>query len=67
MVGDDKTRLKALLSYWVEHNREHSQEFREWADRAGQMGEGAVAKDLMKAVGDMEKVTATLSGILKRL
>jgi nickel/cobalt exporter len=67
MVSDDKTRLKTLLSYWVDHNREHSQEFREWADKASKMGEGGVAKDLLKAVGDMEKVTATLSGILKSL
>jgi nickel/cobalt exporter len=67
MVSDDKTRLKTLLGYWVEHNREHSQEFREWADKAGKMGEGGVAKDLLKAVGSMEKVTDILSGILKRL
>ncbi len=67
MVSDDKTRLKTLLSYWVDHNREHSQEFRDWADKAEKMGESQVSKDLLKAVGNMEKVTATLSGILKRL
>jgi hypothetical protein len=67
MVSDDKTRLKTLLSYWVEHNQEHSQEFRDWADRAEKMGEGGVAKDLLKAVSSMEKVTDILSGILKRL
>jgi nickel/cobalt exporter len=67
MVSDDKTRLKTLLSYWVEHNREHSQEFRDWADKAEKMGEPKVSRDLLKAVGNMEKVTATLSGILKRL
>jgi nickel/cobalt exporter len=67
MVSDDKTRLKTLLSYWVEHNREHSQEFRDWADKAEKMGESRVSRDLFKAVGDMEKVTETLSGILKTL
>jgi len=67
MVSDDKTRLKTLLSYWVDHNREHSQEFREWVDKAEKMGESGVAKDLLKAVGNMEKVTGILSGILKRL
>ncbi len=67
MVSDDKSRLKTLLSYWVEHNREHSEEFREWADKAGKMGEDEVAKDLLKAVNNMEQVTTTLSGILKRL
>jgi nickel/cobalt exporter len=67
MVSNDKSRLKALLEYWVEHNREHGQEFRDWAEKAGKMGEHEVAKDLLKAVGNMDKVTATLSGILKRL
>jgi nickel/cobalt exporter len=67
MVSSDKTQLKALLEYWVEHNREHGQEFRDWAEKAEKMGEHEVAKDLLKAVGNMDKVTATLSGILKRL
>lgn len=67
MVSDDKIRLKTLLSYWVEHNQEHSQEFRDWADKAEKMGESKVSKELLKAVGDMEKVTETLSGILKSL
>jgi hypothetical protein len=38
MAGDEKSRLKTLLSYWVGHNEEHGREFREWAERAAQMG-----------------------------
>ena len=43
MGMDEKAKLKKLLNYWVEHNREHSEEFREWADRAKAMGDTEVA------------------------
>jgi len=26
-------QLNSLLPYWLEHNREHREEFRQWADR----------------------------------
>jgi len=67
MSSDEKEKLKTLLKYWVEHNQEHSQEFREWADKARQMGEEEVAKEILQAVGNMDKVTEILSGTLKRL
>jgi hypothetical protein len=67
MVDDEKTRLKALLTYWVEHNDEHTREFREWAEKATQMGAREVSKDLVKAVKNMEKVSETLSRTLLKL
>jgi nickel/cobalt exporter len=67
MGGDEKSQLRTLLSYWVEHNREHGEEFREWADRAGEMGEAEVAGDIRAAVEHMDKVTEILSGTLNKL
>ena len=32
-MSDVQGRLHILLDYWIEHNREHEQEFREWADK----------------------------------
>ena len=32
-MNDTRGKLNSLLSYWLEHNREHGAEFREWADR----------------------------------
>jgi hypothetical protein len=32
-MSDMQTKLKRLLSYWLEHNGEHGEEFREWADK----------------------------------
>jgi nickel/cobalt exporter len=67
MSSSEKAKLKAILEYWIEHNQEHSQEFREWAEKARQMGEGRVAEEIMEAVGNMDKVTEILSKTLKRL
>lgn len=67
MGGDEKAKLKTLLSYWVEHNQEHSQEFKEWVDKARAIGEGEVAEELLLAAQEMDKVSEILSGTLKRL
>ncbi len=67
MSSDEKSKLKTLLSYWIEHNREHSQEFREWAEKAKKMGEEEVAAEILQAVGNMDEVTEIFSKTLKRL
>jgi len=67
MSTDESNKLKTLLSYWVEHNEEHSGEFREWAEKAKEMGEADVADEIMQAVGHMDKVSEILSKTMKRL
>ena len=67
MSNDEKTKLKALLGYWIDHNEEHSQEFKEWAEKARQMGEAEVADEILLAVQSMDKVTEILSGTVKKL
>jgi len=67
MSSDEKSKLKTLLSYWVEHNEEHSHEFKVWAEKARQMGEEEVAAEILQAVGNMDRVSEILSKTLKRL
>lgn len=67
MSMDEKARLKTLLSYWVEHNEEHSGEFKEWAEKAREMGEAVVADEIMQAVRNMDTVSEILSRTMKRL
>lgn len=59
MATDDITKLKTLLGYWIEHNHEHGQEFREWADRV--VGLGDIGKDLRQAADEMDKASQFLS------
>jgi hypothetical protein len=67
MSTDEKSKLKTLLDYWVEHNQEHSQEFKEWVDKARALGEKEVADELLLASQEMDKVSEILSKTLKRL
>ena len=67
MSADEKSKLKTLLTYWVEHNEEHSGEFREWAEKVKAMGEAEVAAEIMQAVANMDKVSEILSKTLQRL
>jgi hypothetical protein len=67
MSADEKSKLKTLLQYWVEHNEEHSGEFREWAGKAKEMGEADVANEIMQAVAHMDQVSAILAGTLRKL
>lgn len=67
MSADEKSKLKTLLQYWVEHNEEHSGEFKEWAEKAEAMGEAEVAAEIMQAVAHMDQVSAILAGTLRKL
>ena len=57
MSTDEKAKLKTLLEYWIEHNEEHSREFKEWAEKARRMGEEQVATEILQAVENMDRVT----------
>ena len=67
MGSDEKTKLRTLLNYWVEHNREHSQEIEDWADKAKALGEGKIAKEMLQAARAMDRASELLSQSLQRL
>jgi len=67
MGSEERDKLRVLLNYWVEHNREHSQEFREWADKAKAFGEVEIADEMLLAAQEMDKASKLLSQSLKRL
>ena len=67
MSNEDKTRLKILLKYWIEHNEEHSREFKEWAEKARLMGEDKIATEILQAVENMDRVTEIFTGIMQKL
>ena len=67
MGSEERSKLKVLLNYWVEHNQEHSQEFREWADKARAFGEVEIADELLQAAQEMDKASKLLSQSMERL
>lgn len=67
MGNDEKAKLRTLLSYWIEHNKEHSQEFREWVSKAKAFGEPEVSENMLQAAQEMAKASEILSQALSRL
>ena len=67
MEKSDRDKLKILLEYWVKHNAEHTEEFREWAEKSEQSGENEINNDILEAVGYMEKVNERLINALNRI
>ena len=67
MNKDIKMKLRILLHHWIEHNREHGQEFRDWAEKAKGTGETEASKEILRAAKEMEKASESLSQALKSL
>jgi len=60
MSNAEREKLKILLNHWIEHNKEHSQEFREWAEKAKGFGEAETCDDILEAAQDMDKASEAL-------
>ena len=67
MVSDEKAKLRTLLNYWIKHNKEHSQEFREWAGKVKGSGEDETYDELLQAAREMDKASESLLQALKRI
>ena len=67
MNQDERAKLRTMLDYWIEHNREHSQEFREWAGKAKASEEAQAGEEILTAATEMDKASEFLSRALNRL
>ncbi len=67
MSKEDIAKLRILLKHWAEHNREHSQEFIAWADKAKLSGEAEAGEKMMAAAAEMDKSSDLLRQALKKL
>ena len=59
---NDQEKLRILLGHWIEHNDEHADEFRRWADKAG-----VAAPDVLAAAERMGDVNQALAEALEKL
>ena len=67
MDADQKQKLTALLEYWIRHNGEHGEEFKEWADKADALECTDIRSELMQACEEMGRVNALLLRALEKL
>lgn len=47
-----KEKLQVLLDYWIEHNQEHEEEFRDWAQKVASLST-EVSQQLQEAATKM--------------
>jgi len=59
-MTNDLDKVARLLPHWVEHNAEHAQEFRQWAERARSLGAEDVADSIVQAAEAMELANSHL-------
>ena len=58
-MDDVQKKLRILLDYWIEHNREHEKEFRDWADKVVSLSPD-VAHQLQEAATKMAAASSEL-------
>jgi thioredoxin 1 len=63
----ERGRLKVILSSWTEHNRQHGEEFRRWAEKAQDIKDGPIYDSLLQVTREIETVNETLSQLLIEL
>jgi len=67
VIEDERRKLKILLDHWIEHNKEHGEEFSQWAEKAKGFGEAKVHDDILEAVQQMSKANESLLKALDAL
>ena len=60
-------KLRALLSHWIEHNREHALEFERWAGTAEKAGHQIAAGSIRQAVQHVQQANDGLAKALAAL
>lgn len=61
-------KLRTLVDYWIEHNQEHEEETRQWAEKASALDVEvarvlrAAADDLAQAVDRLKQARQALQG-----
>ena len=59
---NEKDKLRVLIPHWIEHNHEHAEEFRRWADQAS-----SASPDLLAAAEAIARANESLTAALEKL
>ena len=64
---DERGRLKALLTSWVEHNKKDSEKLRKWKEKVNDAESDSLYPGILQAAQDMEMANERLSQLLNEL
>jgi thioredoxin 1 len=65
--SDEMGKLKVLLTSWVEYNKKHGEQFRNWAQQAKNMESDAIYSSALQAAEEVGKASGQLSRVLIKL
>jgi len=54
---DGLEKLKRLLHHWMEHNNEHVQLYRDWAEKASSLGNKELSEILSRLSDETKKLS----------
>lgn len=49
-------KLKKLLHHWLEHNDEHAEVYREWAEKTANLGNRELSEILLRLYNETKKM-----------
>ncbi len=64
---DDRKKLPIIIKHWIEHNESHTEEYRQWAKKAGELDLGGVKARIIEAMDAMTQSNSRLEEALKEL
>jgi hypothetical protein len=62
---DQKKKLSVVIEHWIEHNESHMEEYKKWAQTAGELGLNLVKAEIEEAVGKLSQSNQHLEKALK--
>ena len=64
---DDREKMPIIIKHWIEHNESHIEEYRQWAEKAGEMGLDGIKSRITEAMEAMAQSNSILKEAQKEL
>lgn len=64
---DDISKLRHLLEHWREHNDEHAETYRQWAEKAATLGNKELSEVLGKLYHEAKKMDVLFEDAMKMI
>jgi t-SNARE complex subunit (syntaxin) len=64
---DQKKKLSVVIEHWIEHNESHKDEYKRWAQTAGELGLDSVKTEIEEAVEKLSQSNQHLEKALKAI
>lgn len=64
---DEFKKLKILFNHWIEHNNEHTEEYKNWAKKSMALGNEEVSKTLEMLYYETEKLNRLIEKAIEIL